>query len=368
MTHIMIIIDGMNDEVNNGFSQYENMYHMFQNGAYGAFDVCPSDFSVDSLTCILTLLGVTAKDIPYGRSYFEALYKEIPIEKNDLVLRCNLVRVEDQRLVSSCCQELKEEEFKELANSYGEITTDKLFLYPMSSYKNILIVKEAKDRIEHIKTFPPHENIGRRFEEIFPVDDQLSDIIRTFIQRSIEVLNRANKSEGVAYALLPWGESICQKLPSFYELHQLSSVSVCATEIVKGLSMAMDMNVPHIESITADTDTNLINKCNAVLDQIGQNDFILLHINGADEASHRGNANEKINFINRIDREVIRPLLDRVSNEINIMITSDHSTYIDSGKHHNDPQSFILYNKNKLPKGYIGSYNGIQAVELLCEF
>ena len=81
MTHIMIIIDGMNDEVNNGFSQYPNMYHMLQNGAYGTFNVCPKDYPVDSLTCILTLLGVPAKDIPYGRSYFEALYKGIPIEK-----------------------------------------------------------------------------------------------------------------------------------------------------------------------------------------------------------------------------------------------------------------------------------------------
>ena len=132
--------------------------------------------------------------------------------------------------------------------------------------------------------------------------------------------------------------------------------------------MAMGMNVPHIKSVTADTDTCLVNKCKAVMNQIDQNDFILLHINGADEASHRGDINEKITFIKRIDQEVIRPLLEQIPNETNIMITSDHSTYIDSGNHQNDPQPFILYNKNKLPKGYIGSYSGIQAVELLYEF
>ncbi len=366
MTHIMIIIDGMNDEINNGFSQYENMYHMQQNGAYGTFDVCPEDYHVDSLTCILTLLGVSAKDIPYGRSYFEALYKELPVENNDLILRCNLVRIEDQKLVSSCCQELKPKEFNELANLYDELSTERVHLHHMSTYKNILNIKDAKERIEHIKTFAPHENIGRKFEELFPIDDHLSDLIRTFIQRSIKTLNRGNQNG--MYALLPWGESIYQELPLFFELHQLSSVSICATEIVKGLSMAMGMEVPYIASTTADIDTDLINKCNAVIDRIGQKDFILLHINGSDEASHRSDIKNKVNFISRIDQEVIGPLLEYIPNETNIMITSDHSTYIDSGEHHNDPQPFILYNKNKLPKGYIGSYNGIQAVELLCGY
>ena len=210
MTHIMIIIDGMNDETNNGFSQYPNMYQMHQSGAYGTFDVCPEDYPVDSLTCILTLLGVHSEDIPYGRSYFEALYKEIPIEKNDLVLRCNLVRFENQELVSSCCQELSKEEFEQIANQYDELSTERLHVYPMSTYKNILVIKEAKHRIEHIKTFAPHEHIGRTFDDLFPIDDEVSDLLGTFIQRSIEVLNRQNISDNSVYALLPWGESVFQ--------------------------------------------------------------------------------------------------------------------------------------------------------------
>ena len=368
MAHIMIIIDGMNDEMKSGFSGYANMCRMHQGGAYGTFDVCPKDHPVDSLTCILTLLGVPAKDLPYGRSYFEALYKEIPIEKNDLVLRCNLVRFENQKLVSSCCQELSKEEFEQIANQYDELSTEQLQVYPMSTYKNILVIKEAKHRIGHIKTFAPHEHIGYTFDDLFPIDDEVSDLLGTFIQRSIEVLNRQNRSNKGLYALLPWGESVFQILPSFYDLHKLSSVAICATEIVKGLSMAMGMDVPHIKSVTADTDTCLVNKCKAVMNQINQNDFILLHINGADEASHRGNIKEKVNFINRIDQEVIEPLLAQIPNETTIMITSDHSTYINSSKHHNDPQPFILYNKNTVPKGYIGSYKGIQAAELLCEY
>ena len=150
---------------------------------------------------------------------------------------------------------------------------------------------------------------------MYPIDDELSDLIRTFIQRSVAVLNRENINENIKYALLPWGESIYQKLPSFYELHQLSSVSVCATEIVKGLSMAMDMNVPHVEFVTADIDTDLINKCDAVIDQIGRNDFVLLHINGADEASHRGDINEKNKFYqtyrSESDRTAIRANSER---------------------------------------------------------
>ncbi len=111
------------------------------------------------------------------------------------------------------------------------------------------------------------------------------------------------------YAYLPWGQSYRQDIPSFASLHGMRASVVCATEIVKGIAVAMGMDVPDIPRVTADTDTDLSAKLQAALYQSKQNPFVLLHFNGTDEASHRRNPNEKADFIRKYrsgsDRSVV---------------------------------------------------------------
>ena len=106
MTDIMIIIDGMVDhpcaQLNHmtpfDYADCKNMKAIGQMGATGTFSVKAEGFPIESLPCILTLLGVPPIAIPNGRAYLEALSQRIPMAQDDLIQRCNLVRVENELL------------------------------------------------------------------------------------------------------------------------------------------------------------------------------------------------------------------------------------------------------------------------------
>lgn len=371
MSGIMIIIDGMTDRPCTAlgsltpleYADCKNMAFMRKNGSYGELNVSPDGFAVESLPCILTLLGVPPEEIPTGRAYFEALSADISVGETDLILRCNIVRIKDGKLISSCCEGLNEQDFVNASNLLTDVLDDDMAFYHMSSYKNLLIIKNAAERLNDLTTYAPHEHIGSAFDELYPQDAEIGDKLKNFIDKSINVLNPL--ASDVRYAFLPWGQSRKQLIPSFVALHGLSSVSVCATEIVRGISSAMDMQVADIKGVTSDTDTDLTAKAEAVLDFVGQKDFILLHINGADEASHRKDPKEKADFLKRIDEEVTAPLIEKCAEGTSIVICSDHSTLSETGEHKADPQPFTIYRKNKEPKGYIGAFSGIDAVKIL---
>ncbi len=376
MTDIMIIIDGMGDhpcaQLNHrtpfDYADCNNIKAIGQMGATGAFSVKAEGFPIESLPCILTLLGVPPIAIPNGRAYLEALSQGIPIAQDDLILRCNLVRVENGLLASSCCEDLDTVEFARIAQLTEKFNRENLSFYHMGSYKNLLIIKHASSAITTLQCFAPHEHIGKPFAQLYPRGGQIADKLSVFIRESIQIINSADDGKDRYYALLPWGQSIRQTLPSFESLHHKSAVSICATEIVRGFSLAMGMQTPIIKGANADTDTNLASKRNAVMEYIGKTDFILLHINGADEAAHRRDAQEKARFLKKIDETVIAPLMETLPEGTGLLVCSDHSTLSEHGSHAGDPQPFYLFRKNAPPEGDIGRKNGYDAISILTNY
>lgn len=66
--------------------------------------------------------------------------------------------------------------------------------------------------------------------------------------------------------------------------------------------------------------------------------FVLLHINGADEAAHRHDSAEKETFLRRVDDRVLSRLL---ASEHEIVVASDHGADPESGAHLGGPQPFF---------------------------
>lgn len=364
MKNIMIIIDGMTDEAYKELANktpYEaacplNMEYMKANGCYGFFDNNIAGYPVDSLTCILNLLGASKENIPEGRAYLEAVAQGIKVNDDDLVMRCNFVSLDEEgRLKASHGGNFSAEEYKKKAAKIKH-SVDYEF-YHMSYYKNLLVLKETI--INSFKEYPPHENIGIDFKQIIPENP----VLKGFVKESVKTLN----DKKIKYALIPWGLSKKQMIPGFKELHNIKGASVCATEIVRGISLAMGMDTPTLKYATADTDTNLEEKAAKALALLKDNDFVLIHLNGADEAAHRRNVKEKADFISKIDSILIKHLLNNTK-DTNILITSDHSTICRTGKHQGDLQPFIIYNDSLKVSQDLGIIKGQKAVELLKKF
>lgn len=309
MKTILVIIDGAEAS---DYYECSNIDYIKKVGETHYINNTPFGLETNSLTCILNILGVEKEKIPKGRAYLEALSLNEHINESDLIFRCNNVRLEKNILVECCNNEddifLKEKNAK---------------LINLGTYKNLLIIREGKKYFENIITYAPHENFGENINNILPKckDNYLQEYLRSLIYE---------------YNLYPWAQSVKENLPSFYELHNKKGAVVCKTEIISGIGKAMGMYVPKLKYATADVDTNLMEKAIKTLELSSKYDFVMLHINGADESAHRKNREEKVEFIKKIDREVIGYLLNNIDKNTILSITSDHSTCSKSGRHINE--------------------------------
>ena len=318
MKTILVIIDGAESS---DYKCCQNINYVKEMGSSIAINNTPEGMETNSLTCILNMLGVPQSSIPKGRAYLEAIAVNQRIKQNDLIFRCNNISVQDGILVS--CTE----------KSTEVISKENFSIVKLGGYKNLLIIKNGRRYYQSIITYAPHQNLGKSIDEILPKceDITVQNILNELIFK---------------YNLYPWGQAVKEELPSFYQLYNKKAAAVCSTEIVVGIAKAMDIHVAKLNNATADVDTDLFEKAQKTIELIKEYEFVLLHINGADESAHRRDRNEKINFINKIDKVVISYLLENIDIGTSLIITSDHGTDIYTGKHINDKVEYFFIKKN----------------------
>lgn len=320
MKTIMVIIDGAASE---DYKHCKWINHIGSLGEVTKVNNTPLGMEANSLNCITNMLGVPKDEIPKGRAYLEALAIGQDVGENDLVLRCNNALIEDGILIGNT-----------INNSVSVSLPSNIRLVDMGTYKNLLIIKGGKKYIDSLRTFPPHENLGKDIKHILPSSDN-------------KELDKLLKALVCKYGLYPWGESYKENIKSFKEIHNIKGSVVCKTEIVKGIAKAMKMYCPDIEGATAEVDTDLKAKVKSALRLSKEYDFVLLHINGADESAHRKDKKEKLEFIKSIDEEVVKYLIDNIGNGTSLIVTSDHETSSDSGKHINSKVDCYTLNKKE---------------------
>ena len=82
--------------------------------------------------------------------------------------------------------------------------------------------------------------------------------------------------------MLLWGQSVPVALPPFPQ----KSAVICGKELVKGIARLLHMELFPVKGATGDVDTDLDAKTEAALRAAERCPFVLLHINGTDEAAH----------------------------------------------------------------------------------
>ncbi len=331
MKTILIILDGVSEEKIESLGnitplEYANtptLNKIIDDGYHSKALFYPKKREPDSLSCILTILGVHESMIPRNRAYLEALAADIPVKSDEAVLRCNLISFNDGMLESFNGLGLSSDEMRDAAEKVR--MSDELKFYHISDYRNLIVLKK-NDSICTLKDIAPHENIGKPEDYVLePIND--IKLLKEFAYNSRFEYNGRN------YMFYPWGVSDQSDLPSFYSLYQKSCSCVCSAEIVKGIAKAMNIELVKLKCSTGDVDTDLREKSNAVTEEIKKQDFVIAHINGTDEISHRKDLDGKIKFIEKIDSEFLKYIYENVGDDTSIIIVSDHQTSSKTGKH-----------------------------------
>ena len=295
MSKILCVIDGMTDQsfrVNN----YLNLSSM---RLLRHIDTTQGQ-TPESLGCILRLLGT--KKVPlHLRGYAEALGYGIHVNKNDLIFRGSWFSLDEQGRCN-----IPTPAPESIAEGEG-------YYYHLEQYKSLLVFPNMANCVADIVTYPPYACNGKDARTLCP--KRCIAASRVFQSQLAE--NRC---------LILWGQSAPAKIAPFSQ----RAAVICGTPIVKGIAKLLNMDLIPLSGATGDIDTDLLEKMQATLNAAKNYPFVLLHINGADEAAHRKNPNEKTAFLRKVDMVVINSLLQ---SEHDIYVVSDHGTDPITGQH-----------------------------------
>jgi len=188
MKTILIILDGLSEkkceELNDmtplEYAKTPTLDKIISEGTHGKGCFYPTNRYPDSLVCILSILGVKESFIPKNRAYLESLSAGIDINDDEVVLRCNLVSIKNDKLESFNAKGLSKAKISDVLSNIKSDET--LKFYHISDYRNLIVTRKSKDLLE-LKDTPPHENVGQS------KDDMLShlykiDILNKFIQEN----------------------------------------------------------------------------------------------------------------------------------------------------------------------------------------
>lgn len=322
MKEVLIILDGLMEKafesINIGefiLGDIEKEYSL----RYHDFSVEGKD--IDSLNCIMNIFGYSPLSVNIGdRAYYEALSQGI-VDYN-YVLRCNIVKIEEGKLKDFTGGRLP----LNIGSIIKNIPIENGYVHPCYSYKNLLVLNSAHD-IMKLKFHPPHFNVGEDILSILPNSGYIKNIINTSWEFFDSIAMKG-------YSLWPWGPSKKVKLESFSEKHLKTAGIISGIDLVHGMGLALGMKSIMPSKVTGDFDTNLENKLNEALKMINSIDLLIVHINGFDELAHRKDLNGKIEFMKRVRKEFLKPLIKGLKPyNASIKITCDHRSDSFTGKH-----------------------------------
>lgn len=295
MSKIYCIVDGMTDE-NFNVEEYPYLSSM---KLVHYVDTTPQGYETESLNCILTLLGVSPfRDI---RGYIEAVGAGIGVDDDDLVFRSSWMKLDSNNI---CIEPGIAPKNLDLGEG--------IQYYKTGEYKSIIVCNGRAAELPNIVTHPPYAFTGKALAEIMPENPTLRVMVENSITQDM--------------VMIPWGQSCKQSFPPF----PTKAAAVCAADIMKGIARILGMDVVSHADWTGDIDTPLKQKAEEALRLANLYPFVLLHINGADEAAHRKNAHQKRDFLKKVDMDIISKLLD---SSHSITVASDHATSPNSGCH-----------------------------------
>ena len=364
MKYLLILGDGMADypvtELDNKTplqtANKPNMDMIATKGRNGLLKTVPNSMTPGSGTAILSVLGYDPTCYYTGRGPFEAAARNIKLDKNDVVYRCNLITEKDNKIVDHSADHITNGESAELIQTLKNKIKkpSNIEFFAGLSYRHFLIIRNYKHN-EIVKCTPPHDAIGTKIQNILPkakTKDATStaDLLSRMILDSKKVLEdhpvnvaRKMSNKRAANMIWPWGRGKTTLLPTFKEKYGLDAAVISAVDLVKGIGMYSEMKIVKVPGATGEHDTNYEGKADYALEALETHDMVLVHVEAPDEAGHSQDYKLKVKTIEDLDKRLLGKLLDGLKEECVIAVLPDHPTPIKIGTHTRDPVPFTIY-------------------------
>lgn len=324
-----------------------------KNGKTGIMQTSFPGLPIGSIVANMAILGYDpVKLYPNGRASFEALAKGVKLGDKDVAFRCNLVSLKGDKIKDFTSGMIDDKDALNIVNNF-KLKDKSMELYFGQSYRNVLVVRNADFFAHEIQTFEPHSNIGKNIEDILirsPSAKKGADRLNAFLMDSIEQIKGLNKkfdTKGDMFWL--WSPSSTPKLPSFKGKFGLEGSVVAGIDFLIGLGISAGMNTEDIPDTDGYITTDFKGKLDYTKKYLENHDLVYIHLNAPDEESHQKKPKTKVKAIEKIDKEIIMPVLDHLtknySNDFRIAVLPDHYTLLKNGQHDAADVPYAVYGK-----------------------
>ena len=110
---------------------------------------------------------------------------------------------------------------------------------------------------------------------------------------------------------------------------------ITAVDLLRGLAKLIGWRRIDVPGATGYIDTDYAAKGRYAVAALKDADFVCVHVEATDEASHQGDAAAKIEALRQIDRHIVGPLSAavRAAHDARILISPDHPTFLRTRTH-----------------------------------
>jgi 2,3-bisphosphoglycerate-independent phosphoglycerate mutase len=313
----------------------------------------------------LSLLGYDPRAYHTRRGPFEAASMGVQLEPGQVAFRMNLVTLEHRSdheiiMISHSSGDIPAEEATEIFKHLRDhLRYPGTHLYKGVGYRHLLVWENGP---ENVLTIPPHDVLGRNMAPY--LKDSAQNPVPELIQRSWPLLahhrvNRARRQNGASEAnsIWLWGQGKAPRMPKFNEKYGLEGKVISAVDLIRGIGAYAGFRPVYVEGATGYLNTNYLGKAQAAINALEDVDFVFVHVEAPDEAGHAGDCKEKIEAIERFDKQVVGTVIEGLKRfkDYRVMVASDHLTPILKRTHTAEPTPFAWATKQELERMCQGS-------------
>ncbi len=362
MKYVLLIGDGMadypvpelGDRTPLEIARTPNMDQIARDGTGGLVRTIPRGMDPGSDVANLSIMGVDPKRYYTGRGPLEAASLGVEISEDELAFRCNFVTVADDEMVDYSGGHISSEEGKALMEFISEKFAGRgVSFYPGVSYRNLMVVSEKLLQDGHGKLYcvPPHDITGMPIRPNLPKGKgsrlltEVMEASRTFLSQHPINKIKIDLGENPANMIWLWGGGKRPAIATFKTARNLSGAVISAVDLVKGIGIILGLEVIEVPGATGYYDTNYEGKADAAVAALERLDFVLVHVEAADEAGHNGDRSEKVRAIENFDSKIVGKILKGMKKlgPFRMMVLPDHATPLSVRTHVADPVLFCIY-------------------------
>ncbi|MDG1897491.1 MAG: cofactor-independent phosphoglycerate mutase [Fuerstiella sp.] len=326
-------------------------------GIVGRTDNVPASMPSGSDVGTMTLFGYDTLKCHTGRAPIEAAAQGIELNPGDWAVRCNLVTVNDGVMQSFTAGQYPNDAGQALIKLLQKDQCgDSHWKYHTGvSYRNLLVYRSRGSSAPFsakTQSTPPHDITDQPIAGHLPTGPG-SENLRALMDRSVELFAdapansaRRNASDLPATQTWLWGIGQRPDLQPFADRYGVRGAVITAVDLLRGMGRLIGWDVVEVEGATGYLDTDYAAKGRAAIETLSRDDvdFLVVHVEATDEASHEGETAEKVKAVESIDRDIVAPVHAwlKQQGDYRLLISPDHPTFLRTRTHSHGDCPFAM--------------------------